>query len=371
MLRLMSAIGMLVIVGMLIVRTRDPAMWAWWVKDKGEVFEVAGDKAAPKDGAKVAGEKGNGEAGQKDAGKAADVPGKAEPEEDTEGTDLDPEQVEAARTEFQALDDRSLMMRPEEMVPYYRVLGWVLNQPFERLQQRARRDVVYTQLIQWPDKHRGQLLRLKLNVRRILRTEPTDDYDKPLYELWGYTSESGMRFYTAIVPELPEGMPIGPNVYENVWLTGYFFKLQGYYPAGAKPGAAREVAPVLIGRVQWIQRIEPAVRPTDWYWALGAGAAVVLIALAITAVTLVRRRPPRPSILVRAGAKPGNVTTEQWLEMAQSGEAPPSGIAESHPIGPAEPSPPLPNDLAPPPGEESGGNGKPPHSGLGTTPPLP
>jgi len=36
-----------------------------------------------------------------------------------------------------------------------------------------------------------------------------------------------------LTAHLPEGMPIGPNVYERAAFTGYFFKVQGYQAAGA------------------------------------------------------------------------------------------------------------------------------------------
>ena len=46
-------------------------------------------------------------------------------------------------------------------------------------------------------------------------------------------------------------MPIGPDVYETVTLVGYFFKMQGYMEAGAKPRAAPLQAPLFVGRLIW------------------------------------------------------------------------------------------------------------------------
>ncbi len=75
-----------------------------------------------------------------------------------------------------------------------------------------------------------------MDVRRSSR-RGEESRGVPLYEVWGFTSESRDRLYVAIVVDLPKGMPIGPSVYEKARFTGYFFKLQGYEPAA--PGRAQ------------------------------------------------------------------------------------------------------------------------------------
>ena len=79
-------------------------------------------------------------------------------------------------------------------------------------------------------------------------------------------------------------MPIGPNIQEDVRFVGYFFKLQGYEPAKAAPGAMPEVAPTFIGRVLWKER-PPAVfiHQGDIWWVASLGGGVLVILLAFFA----------------------------------------------------------------------------------------
>ncbi len=241
--RLMTAIVMLAVLYMLIVRAGDARMWRWLV--------------------------GNGKNGPIAAHSEAPRPPKALTPANGP-TDKDADQQAAAREEFQAITDGTLTIQPEEMEPYKRLLAWVRNQSFEQLDQRARSDLLFTQFHDQPDKYRGQLVALDLNVRRVLDAE-TKPQGVALYEVWGFTAESGDRLYVAMVVDLPPGMPIGPFVNEKARFAGYFLKLQGYLPPGAKPGQAPEKAPLLIGRLQW----KPPTptendNATEWIWGLGA-----------------------------------------------------------------------------------------------------
>ena len=95
-----------------------------------------------------------------------------------------------------------------------------------------------------------------------------NDYGVKLYEVWGVTPESRSRLYDLIVVDYPKEMPQGYDIRENVRFAGYFLKLQGYEPAGARPGQRPEKAPLLIGRLEWAS---PAAPPAERVGAVALG----------------------------------------------------------------------------------------------------
>ena len=98
-------------------------------------------------------------------GRAASAPAPPLPKA-TGPTDEDPDQAETAQEEFQALTDGTTKLGPEEMDPYNRLVFWVKNQSFARLDRRAQHGLWYTDLYDQPDKHRGELVALDLDIRR-------------------------------------------------------------------------------------------------------------------------------------------------------------------------------------------------------------
>ena len=283
MLRLLSGIGMLVIVSLLIVRTGEPDMWRWLVGGDGQPAEKQSAQPPP-------------------------IPKATGP------THEDPDQAGMAREEFQAITDGTLKLHKIEMVPYCRLVHWVKNQPFERLRRLARSDLVYTHFYDEPDKYRGQLVTMDLDVRRVLEAGEGRDGEK-LKEIWGFTDESWGHPYVAIVVDCPKDLPVGPSVREKVTFAGYFLKLQGYRPAEAKPGDPIEKAPLLIGRIQW----KPAVAPRDdrsqeWIWGL---ALLGVIGLVLAARFLYfRLKPRRRASLSSVATSPSGevISIDSWLE---------------------------------------------------------
>ena len=151
----------------------------------------------------------------------------------------------------------TLAIQREEMPAYDRVVGWVVNQPFSLLRKRARTDITFNDLVQSPNKHRGQLIELELNVQLLRKIEEQIPSGVPLYEAWGFTNDSGAWLYDTIVVDLPKGMPIGTRISEQVRFVGYFFKVQAYQPPLAKPRDPPLPAPMLIGRLVWPQFEKP------------------------------------------------------------------------------------------------------------------
>lgn len=252
-------------------------------------------------------------------------------------TDQDPEEANAAREEFQAITDGTLGIPVAEMFAYRRVVQWVLNQPVSLLEKRARTDVTLNDLMLWPEEYRGKLLEMTLNARMILedqRNAPRE-FGFPIYEIWGSTADSGAWLYDAVVVDLPKGLPVGSRVNVKVRVVGYFFKLQGYYPARARPGARPEKAPLVIGRVVWAEPGAPekAAGAWSWQWVL-LGALAVLIALWLGLTVLVRRRRPPGIALPTRG--PGAMSMDEWLGRAAAGEVPEEDPDGEPPTGPPE-----------------------------------
>jgi hypothetical protein len=293
-MRLMTGILMLAVLYMLYSWAREANSWRWFAKLDGESVAVArsGDPVP------------------------APIPAAALPPA-TGATDEDPDQAEEVRQEFQAVTDGTLTLTPEEMEPYDRLVFWAANQSFERLLRRSKSNLLFTHFHDEPNKYRGQLATLELNVRRILDAGKNRDGTQ-LYEVWGFTKESRDRLYVAIVVDLPKGMPIGPAVYEKAQFAGYFFKLQGFHAAGVKPGTVPDKSPLLIGRLDWkptVAATPPIDTAQEWIWGLSALAAVGVVLLVwFIGVKLRPKTVVRPAI--RDAASGEVIPIETWLEQA-------------------------------------------------------
>ena len=112
--RLIVGVMMLFLLGMLIVQAGKPSNWHW----------LASASAQPP---------------KEPTGPPPPLP-KA-----TGLTDEDPEEAEAAwKNDFLTLTDGTTNLSKAEMAPYDRLVRWVNNQSFERLNRRAKKDLWYT-----------------------------------------------------------------------------------------------------------------------------------------------------------------------------------------------------------------------------------
>lgn len=283
-LRLASGIGMLVIVSLLFVRMGDPNLWRWLTGEDGQ--PPPENRSAP----------------------PLPIP------EATGPTHEDPDQAEMAREEFQVMTDGAMNLHKIEMEPYYRLVFWSNNQPFERMKRLGRKDLIYTHFYDEPDKYRGQLVTMDFDVCQALDAGKARDGTQ-LYELSGFTSNSWGRPYFLIVVDYPKDMPVGTSLNERVKFTGYFLKLQGYLPAEAKPGDPIEKAPLLIGRIKWEPEVVPEVDDTrEWFWGL---ALFVIVGLVLAARFLYfRLKPRRGAILPSTAMSPSGdvISIDSWLD---------------------------------------------------------
>ena len=175
-------------------------------------------------------------------------------------TDENPDQAGTAAEEFHAVTDGTNALGPEEIDPYNRLISWVKNQSFVRLDHRAEHGLQYTDLYEQPAKHRGKLVALDLDVRRT-RSVGKNQYGVQLYEVWATTQESGGRVYDLIVLDYPKGMSRRDDIRHSARFAGYFLKLKGYEPGDAGPGQRPEKAPLLIGRLEWMLSAEQDTPP--------------------------------------------------------------------------------------------------------------
>jgi hypothetical protein len=206
------------------------------------------------------------------------------------------------------------------MPAYKRVMRWVRNQPYELMLKRAKRKVMFNDLVHSPDKYRGKLITMELNVRRALKIEdlPADELYKDIYELWGPTPETMTWLYETVAVDLPKQMPVGPFVSAKVRMVGYFFKLQAYDPAEAKPNQRHLIAPMFIGRISYVPPEIPKVQAIDWVWAsLMGGIFLIVIVIALVIAFIAGRRPAGRL----AGSGTATTSAEEWLERAGTGDS--------------------------------------------------
>jgi hypothetical protein len=280
--RLITGIVMLAVLAMLYSRMRDPDTWRWLTPNPTVVPQqpVQSPPAA------------------------------------TGPTDEDPDQAKAASEEFQAVTDGTRQLQPEEQEVYDRLVEWVKHQSFAALRRRARHNLWYTDLYDVPDKHRGVLVALDLDVRRA-QFVGENRYGVRLHEVWGLTDESRGRLYDVIVVDYPNGMPLGYDINAKAEFAGYFMKLQGYEPAAAKPGAPHEKAPLLIGRLQWEPTAVPSTDNTlEWTIGLSLLAAIVALITLRWAYRKCFSPTAAPRSAIPGPAETEVISVETWLEQA-------------------------------------------------------
>ncbi len=312
--RLTTMFIMAAIVLLLIYQVRKPERWEWLARGAAIPGKIeregrpAAPAAKPPSGPETATPAAKPPAGSK---AAAPAPAPAGP------TDEDPEEQDFMSEARETIEDGSLHIRKEEMVPYEHVLEWVKNQSLAVLEKRARKDVLYDEMVSEAGRDRFQIVQVDLDVRHVIKCDVKGPGGGELYEIHGFSPEA--RLYYGIVEGLPEGMPAGTDVREQARLVGYFFKIQGYYPVESKSRSALR-APMIIGRLDWqLPEAAPSEPIAGWVWAAIA-AGCVAVGGAAAAMALLGGRQSRAQAL---GQHPGSPppTVGQWLDQAQSGEA--------------------------------------------------
>ena len=328
--RLLALVMMMAIMALIFVRLRDPATWRWFARDNdaNQVQVVAESVPAGTSPPKT------------EPAHSASSAASAETSHDltpTGSTDLDPMEWDDMKSNISLIEDGALQMSNLEMPAYFRVLNWVDHQPTALLLKRAHKDVVYSDFRKTPGTMRLQIVELNLNVRQILRafgppqngkeTPITTPEGKQIYQVCGFTQESGSNMYYGIVTDLPAGMPIGTLVDVDVKLVGYFFKLQGYISQEQQIEAEQNKknpiiykAPVIIGRL--VRNVSPVIAedaPPVWMIASVVGVAVLAIVGWVLLSLRGSRRRAVPASFSGRNPQHEELPFDRWLDQAQSG----------------------------------------------------
>ncbi len=240
-------------------------------------------------------------------------------------TDLDPDEAETAKEEFQAISDGTLKLGGEEMEAYYRLVTWVESQSFAELEHRAVKGLSFAELHDHPGRHRGQLAALDIDVVRAQDLGADNRFKVPLYEVSGVTAES-RPCYNLVVVDYPKGMPSGPIIRERARFVGYFLKLQGYVPHDGRPDQrAKKRIPLLIGRLRWEPLIVP--RPDQTLeWVLGAcllaGVGLFLIGRRVWRSRTARQKRLGAAAVTILAVHPASQANpvDNWLQHVEQGE---------------------------------------------------
>jgi hypothetical protein len=151
------------------------------------------------------------------------------------------------------VQDNTFEIQQREMPAYWRLVGLASQATFESMNAESRKDFVFNDFYRHAEKNRGALASMTLNVRRIQKyaaQEGNAANVKDLYEVWGWSSQAKAWLYVFVTPNLPAGIAVGEHVQHRVRFVGYFFKLQAYQPALAKPDDRPLVAPLFVGRFE-------------------------------------------------------------------------------------------------------------------------
>lgn len=307
--RMLSLLMGLALLALLYQRVKEPQFWRWMTNEgHAENSVELGDatptrnrtpaKAASVDSARVA------ENAAESKLQEMLVPGPNE---------SDPEELAKLRTHFKVVQDRQ-PLQPHEMPAYWQLMRWSLSRPFAELEQLARRDVPYSHLWEEPDLYRGQPLRLKLHVRRVLSYAPPEN---PLglekvYEAWGWTDDSRSFPFVVVFPEKPASVPVGTDVDADVLFVGYFVKWMSYRAFDAKKNS-----PLLVGRLKSSVRLRGGEARQGWESAFLTLAGGVLLLSLLGWLALNGLRRPR-TIAAATTAVPDQLP-ENWLPGSLAG----------------------------------------------------
>ena len=144
-----------------------------------------------------------------------------------------------------AVEESRVGVRAAERPAYFAMLSTARDASPRDLTAAARRDLPFLSLMNDPAEHRGEVVWIEGELRRVepLESGPNDDGFDQLFEGWLFTDEAGRTNpYRIVVSELPPGFPQGTEVRERIRIPAYFFKRYTYATAHGQHSA-----PMLIG----------------------------------------------------------------------------------------------------------------------------
>jgi hypothetical protein len=232
--------------------------------------------------------------------------------------------------EFRGIQDRTPLNSREN--PAYKLLiERVRKATPETLENVARQDVVFSQLIEDPERYRGLPIRIVGTVKRVLAQEVKDSKVFPtgkFYEAYVFTPDSQSYPYVIVFEKPPADLMIGDNINQRIMFNGYFFKLMAYRAADKL-----RFMPMLVGRFPVAARAdatEPPVFEAFFKRFRRQGTTWVLIALSIYFAiriffTLRKAMRPKSSALVEQlrgqGLPPDHIEPDALADFLSGGSA--------------------------------------------------
>ncbi len=327
--RILSLMFGLAVLALFYQRVKEPQFWHWMTNEsRADVADDSTKESPPPDKAKPA---SNTTAAEEI------IPGPNE---------SDPDELAKLRSNLKAVQDRQ-PLQPHEMSAYWRLLGWSRTRPLAELEKGALRDVPYSHLWEEPDLYRGQLMRLRLHVRRVTEFDAKENSlgVKKVYEVIGWNDNSLSFPFIVVIPEKPAGLPIGTDVDGEIVFVGYFLKWMSYRAFDAKKNA-----PLLIGRARPVVRGGGSAKSSGWETAFLTliGGIVVLSLLGWFGLSSLRR--PRSALSAVNAVAPERLP-DNWMSdsptepsigfaptVANVGDVVPNATTEVPVANPATPS---------------------------------
>lgn len=194
--------------------------------------------------------------------------------------------------------DRQLLESVEDNTPFrsverpawFHLLGLLNSASRESLDRAEILSPSYVQLDRQPREYRGRLVRITGVARRAEATSapPNDEGIDRYFRLAITPDDSPDDLLFVYVLELPPRFPVELQIEESVQFVGFSFKRWLY----AAHDRVRP-APVLLARsIDW-QPSPPASRRQAHPWFAVVAAGMALAAIAIAAIWLRTRRPPK------------------------------------------------------------------------------
>lgn len=239
---------------------------------------------------------------------------------------------------LQDVQDRTRGIREEERDAYFQTLEHAAKADYEQQQNLARKNLaafekdfelkqaqavaknpsqpryrysLYAHLLKQSEQYRGKLITLRGHIRRLEEMPLADgDGDAGVaYQSYLFTDDSRTHPYIIVSRNVPDGIPRGGDLNEEVALTGYFFKIYAY---DAQDTA--RVAPLIItGRLQWFPRapVKPLMNPlTGAFIAIGALLILIVLLWRITAGDRRARQARQEKMAKLAGPIPFDIDLE-------------------------------------------------------------
>jgi hypothetical protein len=209
--------------------------------------------------------------------------------------------------------DNTKGVRFEEREAYLRVLRLASEVPLHRLEQiaadmkaeRHTENPIYrhrkledfpqfVDLFMHSDFYRGRPVTIQGVIRKLTKFDLGKNgvgLDQA-YEGWVYPKDSQGNPLVVVFTSKDERLPVHGNLQEEVYFTGYYFKMYGYDAYDTE----RKAPLILAGEVNWRPRHRgPSYGPIGIFW-YGAAAFAFAIGCYMVWQTNRREMPPRPPL---------------------------------------------------------------------------